>query len=56
MTYLLTVLELWNEMLDSGDLVNAVYLDFQKAFNSVPHQRLHAKITAYQINDKILGT
>ena len=55
MTQLLTVLELWTVMLDSGDPIDAVYLDFRKAFDSVPHQRLHAKIAAYGINGKVLG-
>jgi len=47
-------LELWTEMLDSGDPIDAVYLDFRKAVDSVPHQRLHAKIAAYAINGTFL--
>jgi len=54
LTQLLTVLELRTEMLDSGDSVDAVYLNFHKAFDSVLHQRLHAKIAAYGINSKVL--
>ena len=46
-TQLLKVIELWTEMLQSGDPINAVYLVFRKAFDSVPRQRLHAKIAAY---------
>jgi len=53
MAQLLTVLELWTEMLDAGDPIDAVYLDFRKAFDSVPNQRLHAKIAEYGINDKV---
>jgi len=56
MIQLLTVLELWIEMLDSGDPINEVYLDFQKAFNSVLHQKFHAKIAANGINGKVLDT
>ena len=41
-------------MFDSGDPIDAVYLDFRKAFDSVPHQRLHAKIATYGINGKVL--
>ena len=54
MTQLLTVLELWTEMLDSDDPINAVNLDFRKAFDSVPHQRPHVKIGVYGINGKAL--
>ena len=53
MTQLLVVLEIWTEMLDEGDPVDAVYLDFRKVFDSVPHQRLLGKLKAYGINGKI---
>ena len=39
-TQLLETLEYWSMHLDSGLGVDAIYLDFQKAFDSVPHQRL----------------
>ena len=41
-------------MLDSGDPIDTVYLDFHKAFDSVPHQRLHTKIVAYGFNGNVL--
>ena len=47
MTQLLVVLEIWTEKLDDGDPVDAVYLDFRKALDSVPHQRLLGKLKAY---------
>jgi len=53
-TQLLTILDLWTEIFDSGDPIDAVYLDFRKAFDSVPHQRLYAKIAAYAFNNKVL--
>ena len=53
MTQLLVVLKTWTEMLDKGDPVDAIYLDFRKAFDSVPHQRLLGKLKAYGINGKI---
>ena len=49
MTQLLVVIELWTEMLDSGDPVDAIYLDFRKAFDTLPHQRLLNKLKAYGI-------
>ena len=54
MTQLLTVLELWAEMFNPGDPIDAVYFDFRKAFDSLPHQSLHAKIAAYGFNGKVL--
>ena len=39
---------------DDGSPVNVVYLDFQKAFDKVPHQRLLLKLKALGIgNDAI---
>ncbi|XP_065896024.1 uncharacterized protein [Dysidea avara] len=35
------------ETLDSGNSVDVLYLDFKKAFDSVPHDRLLKKIYAY---------
>ena len=39
-TQLLEVMDKWTDILDSGGCVDSVYLDFAKAFDSVPHQRL----------------
>ena len=36
-------------MHDSGDPVDAIYLNFSKAFDTVPHQRLLNKLKAYGI-------
>jgi len=49
MTQLLVVIELWTEMLDSDEPVDAIYLDFRKTFDTVPHQRLLNKLKAYGI-------
>ena len=48
-TQLLHTLEEWTTWLDQGEKVDVVYLDFQKAFDSVPHQRLLSKLDAYKI-------
>jgi len=54
MTKLLTALQLWTEMLDSGDPIDAMYLDFRRTFfDSVPNER-YAKIAAYGFKDKPL--
>ena len=40
------------EALDRGDDVDVIYLDFAKAFDKVPHQRLLAKLHGYGIQGK----
>ena len=35
--------------MDNNKAVDLVYLDFQKAFDKVPHERLMGKVTAYGI-------
>ena len=37
---LLEVMEDWSAAVESGEPVDVAYLDFAKAFDSVPHQRL----------------
>ena len=41
------------EALDAGKDVDVIYLDFQKAFDKVPHKRLLKKLWAYGIRGKI---
>ena len=40
--------------MDSGQPVDVIYLDFQKAFDKVPHRRLLAKVKAHGIDGIIL--
>ena len=47
----------WEEItkcVDDGSPVDVVYLDFQRAFDKVPHQRVLLKLKAHGIgNDEI---
>ena len=53
-TNLLTVLEEWTEAVDKGIAIDNVYLDFAKAFDTVPHARLLTKLKAYGIDGNCL--
>ena len=54
-TNLLATLDLWTEILDSGEPCDAIYLDFTKAFDSVPHLRLLEKLKSYGVGDCVLN-
>ena len=52
---LLTVLDKWSEALDMGLNVYCIYMDFKKAFDTVPHRKLIGKLKSYNINEDIIG-
>ena len=47
MTQLLHALNDWTESLDKSNSIDVLYLDFEKAFDSVPHARLLRRVHAY---------
>ena len=48
-TQLLEVTDDWFEILDRGGNIDCIYLDFRKAFDTVPHRRLLNKLNSYGI-------
>ena len=52
---LLEVLDTLTRELEGGNPVDVIYLDFQKAFDSVPHLRLLNKLQSYGISGKLLA-
>ena len=55
MLQLLKVMDIWTEILDQGGSIDAIYCDFMKAFDKVPHARLIYKVKQYGIDGDILG-
>ena len=53
-TQLLVTLDDWTELLDQGLPVDAIYLDFKKAFDTVPHERLLLKAESYGVQGDVL--
>lgn len=53
-TQLLSIFEEWSKALDNHEKIDVIYLDFRKAFDTVPHQRLANKLFSYGIRGKVL--
>ena len=53
-TQLLAVLDDWTDVIEHRENVDAIYLDYAKAFDTVPHKRLLAKLYGYGIGGKLL--
>ena len=54
-TQLLEIMESWTTFFELGLPWDCIYMDFAKAFDSVPHERLLLKIESYGIRGKLLG-
>ena len=50
---LLKVMDTWTEALDKNLAIDCIYMDYQKAFDTVPHQRLLGKLQTYGITGNI---
>ena len=53
-TQLLEVYDKLTELIDDGKSIDIVYLDFKKAFDSIPHERLLIKMKGYGIKGNTL--
>jgi hypothetical protein len=52
---LLEVLDKWTGALDLGYSIDCVYMDYQKAYDAVPHKRLHNKLASYGIHEQLIA-
>ena len=55
LTNLLCFLEEITKWVDDGSPVYVIYLDFQKAFDEVPHQRLILKLKSHGMGNSIVN-
>ena len=53
-TQLIEVIDDLTKLLDEGNKIDMIYLDFKKAFDSIPHERLLIKMKGYGITGKLL--
>ena len=44
----------WTETFESGDRIDVIYTDFEKAFDKVPHRRLLSKLKSYKLHTSII--
>ena len=51
---LLEVLDKWTEAIYKATDVDVIYMDFQKAFDKVPHKRLMGKAKHYVLDNPLL--
>jgi len=50
---MLVTLECWTGILKEGSGLDVIYLDFKKAFDIVPHQKLMQKLNALKLGDTL---
>ena len=50
---LLTTMEEWTRIIEDKGSIDCIFMDFMKAFDSVPHKRLLHKLRGYNITGKV---
>ena len=50
-TALQSIITLWKEAIDKGDIIIAVFLDLKRAFETVTRERLLCKLKKYGVSD-----
>ena len=45
----------WTESMENTFSTDCIYLDYQNAFDSVPHRRLISKLRSYKINECLVN-
>ena len=48
---LIKILDERTSEMDKGNYTDVIYLDFQKAFDTVPHKRLISKLKSFNIRN-----
>ena len=51
---LLKIIDDWLLNLENGNQIDAIYTDFEKAFDKVPHKRLLNKLLSYRVDSKLI--
>jgi hypothetical protein len=53
-TNLVAMLNIWSDVIEKDGEIDTVYLDFAKAFDTVPHVRLLKKLYGYGVRGEVL--
>ena len=54
-TQLINVIDDWSKCLEKGLQVDSFVLDFEKAFDTVPHELLKLKLHSYDVSKQVLN-
>ena len=51
---LLHMMDDWTLCLEKGGQIDAIYSDFEKAYDKIPHKRLISKLHSYMIDEGVI--